>query len=278
MNKPETMFKKMHLVSDDEFLGMKEKQLKAYDPELRSAAQLDTEINETLDRNDLNAEQKLFFLNSVQSHLREMLSKVQRHQPHYGDEVTKFAPKVEPKAETKADAKVETPKEELKTEAAVVEPAIPVAQTNLLKDIPKKHQESAKQLLSLLGDKGDDIGLSDKLEIVIDKHVIRDSNVQTILKALYFKRAPKNPPVGMVEFLDKIRDLQVPPDLVYNTAARQRLVVPIPANAPTSRAAQPLVPITHSHQTRSTRKQSGTGLKKHQPPGKRPKVLFLYRM
>ena len=77
-------FKKMRLLEEDEYLRMKDKQIKEYDPELRTLTLLKSEITDLLSNDSLDANEKQKLLNRAQIRFDNLrnLQVAKPEQPH----------------------------------------------------------------------------------------------------------------------------------------------------------------------------------------------------
>ena len=68
-------FKKLQLLSEEEVNRLKQKQISQYDPQLRAAAFLQTELDDLLSNKDLDSQQKMTLFQMAQQRFASLIGK-----------------------------------------------------------------------------------------------------------------------------------------------------------------------------------------------------------
>jgi hypothetical protein len=122
--------------------------------------------------------------------------------------------------------------------------------------LPRAFQKKATEMIGFFDQNKDKFGIGPGEELTIDGHAIPHSNFKDLFRYLYSTK--KDPPAGFDSFADALRDRNVSLSSISNRNALGHLD---PFVSPTS-APKP--------------GQSGSG--RARPPGKRPRILSLYKL
>jgi len=241
-----TSFKKMSLIANEELERLKQKQLSSYNPELRSMVFLKDEMDQLLLRTDLPVEEKLKLFQTAQHLFDSLKPQVQ----------------LTPAASTPSVVRTEDQEEE---RADDVEPERPLmgpsaqpasAFARAVTKLPKTMQSKGNQLVEFLDEHEGIITATPKGELAIRGESIPGTNFSDLFRHLFIHR--KQTPPGLEHFVSALRELNVPRSTLSN-----RKVIDL------------LDPEEfHDASNLSTSEtQTGKGI----PPGKRPRILYLYK-
>lgn len=258
-----TTFKKMALVSEDEILRMKQKEIREYNPEIRTLAFIQTEIDDLLNNKDMSVEDKLLLIQSAQKRFSQLApSRLKTIAPYSSSKVV-----IQPATQNLPDTQPENQVEEERTKSAISRRIIPA--------MPKNMQMKATQMLDWINDHPGVISTNDNMELSIDGEKLPSSNFVDLLRELYAPRLQKPP--GYNEFLVALKSINAPISLVSDRKVKSFLTS---SNISDNPFLSDIEPTTSSSSSSSktiiTVNQDGNGFKK--PPGKAPKILRLYRI
>jgi len=293
-------FDKYHLLRDEEYQRLRQKQVQSYNPELRILTRLDDDMKEILNDNSVPVDAKLRIFNQIQQRIKDIKS---TNQLNPSIAATKVA------ADTQTDVLAAPQLHEIgvgddaphyqdvgvgSDELEVVEKAPPAAAAGaaagpteskntpfdklVLKFVPDNTKTKATQFLSFIQDRSDVISKNEKNEIVIKGKVIRGSNYIDLYKSMFSSHVSGSSPEGAVghsQFLNALLDINVPESTISNSKQREKLANLKKSKSPSREEFQnasdnlPGTPVT-------TAKQSGEGL--NRPPGKHPRILKLYHI
>ena len=192
-----TAFQKMFLMSEEEMERMKTKQLKDYDPDLRSMTRLQDQANALLSKDNMKPDELLKLINMLQSRFNQIKNQ------------DKAEP--EPAGVSKTMEQPEEPAEEEEDE-----PAIPVQP---MIGIPKRDEARARNLIHLLSKDPHSLTVNDRMEIVVRDRPIPGSNIHDLLSDLFTKtksRLARPRPHGFTSFVSALHDLNIPHTLISN--------------------------------------------------------------
>jgi len=203
-------FKKMKLVPEMEYDRLKMKEVRDYDPELRTLSFLQSEIDDILNNSNLDAESKMRLFQAAQYRF----SSIKERQP----EEIKY---------TSASLPV-PPTPVLVPPTPVLPPpaADPIPRDmnhdKILNNIPVFQRNKAENFLDLLTEDPDQVTYNNKYQLVVAGKPVKGSNIIDLIRNLYVKR--KNyMPKGQRAFLTAIRRLNMPNTLIQNTEVLDRL-------------------------------------------------------
>ena len=195
-----TSFKKMKLVGEDELQRFKEKQIRDYDPKIRTLAFLQSEMDAILNADsDLNAEEKLKLFQIAQNRYDSFKKQ---------SAVTNLPEK---KQTVEAPAEEEAPPEDDFDAAA--EDADD-DDLRILQFIPTLMREKAKQVLKIIKENPEDISYDSHNTVSLSGSPIEHSNFTDLFRSLYVKSRVK--PAGQAEFVQVLKNLNVPNALISN--------------------------------------------------------------
>lgn len=142
-----------------------------------------------------------------------------------------------------------------------------VQETIVLKDIwhgvPKSSKPKAQRLLDFLQEKQSLISIGAKGELVIGGNTFPNSNIGELLNDTFLRKS-KGPVANRDEFLWALNEINVPHEHIPNHS----IVASLKQFDPIARYALDYKP--HSSG------QEGEGLRR--PPGKKPRILYVYKM
>jgi len=241
-------FKKLSLVSQDELTRLKQKQLTSYNPELRAMVLLKDEMDDILMRADLSPEEKLKLFQTAQHRFASLKPQVQ---------VTSVAQsKAEPTAE-------EEPQQAVRAEHMGPSSSVTVSPfAKVLASLPKTFHKKATDLAEFFDEHKGHFASNAQGELVIDGQAIAKSNFKDLIRHLYIEK--RQVPHGLNEFVASLKALNVP-----RTSLSNKKIIEILDNDPDVFYDSPLGTM-----------QTGSGRLNHnrtKPPGKRPRILFLYK-
>ena len=250
-------FKKMSLVAAEELNRLKQKQLTAYNPELRSMVFLKDEMDRILTRNDLPADEKVKLFQVAQHRFDSLKLSVQQ-QPIAPAKAAAAAATAEgdgaQEAEEEQGSEIEAAMDAAPGPSTAVRAAAPFAA--MVAALPKSFQKKGTEMVGFFDQNKDKFGIGPAGELAIDGHVIPHSNFQDLYRYLYSTK--KEPPAGFDLFADALRDRNVSHSSISNRNALGHL----------DPFASPAAPPNLG--------QSGSG--RARPPGKRPRILTLYKL
>ncbi len=179
-------FKKMSLVAAEELDRLKQKQLTAYNPELRSMVFLKDEMDEILSRSDLPADTKLKMFQVAQHRFGSLRQSIFQ-QP--------IAPaKAAPAATAAAEGDVtHQPEGEQVNEIEAAMDAAPgpssafrteVPFTEMVATLPKGYRKKGTELLGFFDEHKDRFQWGQRGELVVDGKIIPNSNFKDLFRYL----------------------------------------------------------------------------------------------
>lgn len=191
-------FKKMRLLEEDEYLRMKDKQIKEYDPELRTLTLLKSEIVDLLSNDSMDSNEKQKLLNRAQIRF-DNLRNLQGEKPEQAQPIVDVKvepPKVKPDAieEEKPDAEQRVDVEEPKFSDTYI--------TNRINSFDMKYQSRAQHLLQAI--QKTNISFDDEMHPMIGDKTLTKSNFDDIINFLIVP-VGRQPP-GYVTFTNALTD------------------------------------------------------------------------
>ena len=248
--------KKFKLMTEEELDRLKQKHLSDYNPELRTLAHLQDEIESVLMQNGVTTnEEKQSLLQTLQQRFNAIKGVGMMSEP---TGLSKVIPN--PAIAPNVPEPVAAP--------AAVQQAVSQGYdediANLRLAVPPKAYKKAEQLAKLISDHPDVISVDDQMQIVIRGRTLNGSNIVDLLNAHYAHRKRSDPlPHGFQAFAFALNDINVPQSLVTNKA------------------------LIHSKHVTDVHKRtrSSYGYARHRlnlsevenlPPGKSPNVLHVY--
>ena len=208
---------------------------------------LKDEMDEVLSRTDLHPEEKLKLFQTAQQRFSSLMPSLQLAK----------TPALSTIPET------EEPAEEGRAAPGPSAPPKPVVSPFAAVKVPKTFQGNAAEMIEFLDEHPGMFTISHKGEMIIDGQPIPNSNYKDIFYHLFVQK--KSDTKGVNQFLDALRELNVPKKIITNRFAKRYIEE---GEGPSS----------------SIVKQEGSGMKiaprkrtpRNRPPGKRPRILYLY--
>jgi len=303
-------FDKYHLLRDEEYQRLRQKQVQSYNPELRILTRLDDDMKEILNDNSVPVDAKLRIFNEIQQRIKDIKSSNQLNPSIAAAKVaadTQTEVLVEPQLQEMGvgedavaarqfqDVGVgpDAPRyhdigvggdEVVEKAPAAAAAAAPIEPKNtafdkiVLKYVPDNTKTKATQFLSFIQDRPDVICKNEKNEIVIKGKVIRGSNYIDLYKSMFSSHVSGSSPEGAVghsQFLNALLDINIPESSISNSKQREKLIQLKKSKSPSREEFQNAsdnLPGTPV----TTAKQKGEGL--NRPPGKHPRILKLYHI
>ena len=296
-----TSFRKMQLVTDEEINRLRQKQIAQYDPELRAAAFLQSEMDQLLTDKGMDSDQRLRLLQMAQQRFAAIRGKQQLEKPTLGGISSKMS---EDQPEDVAQAQAAPP-----IPAQVAAPAgrrlaqrapdLPMEQRYLLDLLPKNAKEKAKMLMYHLRRVNANFDVDAQGQLVVQGQPLVGSNFQDLLLSLYTRRKDHNPP-RLQDFIAALKNVNVPRSLISNvhlltpksisslTSSSLFTTSHLPSTSSSKRPKQegPLSQDSPSalspsesdvfHDTQSSLSFNPFSTM-HLPPGQKPKVLKVYK-
>ena len=288
-------FHKLQLVSEEELNRLRQKQIAQYNPELRTAAFLQSEIDELLSDKQMEPESKLRLLQLAQQRFTSLRGKHAMERTSLGGIRTQMeddviAPPVPPQQGA--------PLAQGHVAPGAAAQVLPTETNPLIDFLPRRSQDKAKKLLQELARRGLQIREDETGQMAIADQPIIGSNYQDLMLSLYSSRKNFHPP-GQHTFLDALGKVNIPHALIGNTQIHSQ----IPHRAFTSSQSSTSL-VTSSQPTSSSKASSSKSRSKKVkaadifsspsasppkssslnpfsfftvPPGKPPKVESVYK-
>ena len=252
-------FDKYHLMRDEEYNRLRQKQVQSYNPELRLLTKLDDDMNEILNDTTIPADVKVRIYDHIKQRFKDVKSAstaVKR----------KLTPPVEEEEEEAVSQALEEPVEERVDTPKMMDESV-------LEGVEDNRAKKAKGLLSLIQDNPHIIAVNKNNEIVLHGKPVKGSNYYNLFHSMYTHRGPTDTPSGNIghsKFLSALNEINVPANLISSTSQYSKMVDLKKLTSPTGSFSTPTMPTTPT----STKPQKGKGL----PPGIRRHMLRLYRV
>jgi hypothetical protein len=249
-------FKKMSLVAAEELDRLKQKQLTAYNPELRSMVFLKDEMDTILTRNDLPADEKVKLFQVAQHRFDTLRHSVMQ----------------KPAAPAKAAATATATGDEAPEEVNAIEddmyagpapgPSAAAGSTArfaaMVTALPQQYHKKGNEMLEFFDQHGDVFAMGPRGDLVIAGQSIPNSNFKDLFRYLYVNSHTK--PIGLDSFVNALGDRNVPRSSLSNRNVIKSLATEV----------------FHSPTATPSPSQDGHG--RSRPPGKRPRILSLYKL
>ena len=284
-------FIKKVLVEQGELDRMQQRQLKDYSPELSALARLRTQMAETFSRKDLSDEQKLQLIYSYQSRFDKLqrdtgvLTSGPLMPPGPVVHVDQPANNVANKAVTEPKHKEATEtddddynKYERDINGNTLTPALKMVRDMRIEPM---YQSKARNLLAKILDNPDVLKRNTKGELVVNGVAEPHTDFNSLFSSMVGRVHDLQQP-GIDKFLGALRQIGVKSDELSGQQL-QRLYSQRPDQVRASKRAPRPKPHQQDFVYSRTKKQpleqqTGKGLKRKivQPPGKQPKILFVY--
>ena len=132
--------------------------------------------------------------------------------------------------------------------------------------IPAQYHNKLTELLNIINHSPNIIRAANSGELIINDTLIPHSKYCDAIRELY-QHSATNSTIGIALLLNALKSLNINPNLISNNIRKAEYITLLQA------IHNPLNLIN----TPKTLKQKGTGTISHQPPGKRPRVLLLFK-
>ena len=255
-------FRKLQLVSEEEINRLKQKQLSQYDPQLRAAAFLQSEIDDILTNKDMEAQRKATLFQTAQQRFASLLGKsVMATQPLGG-----IRTRMEHDEDAAAAALPAVPQQVVPVlQQPAEEDDVQIEQ--LLGTVPKSQKERAQRLLNFLENKKADITYDDMGQMVIQGQSVIGSNYQDLILSLYTGKKAFYPK-GLDVFINALRQLNVPQGIIKN----HHLLAANPFSISSSKVVTEPPDMFFDASSHSPPRKKAT----RHPPGTTPNVQYVY--
>ena len=266
----------MKLMSEDEINRLKSKQITQYDPQVRTMAFLQTEIDDILTRKDLAPESIMALFQSAQSRFHSLKRKRTGEDlgPEEEQDVVAAAAQVAPIAQAVAggpppppqmlgipEAPAPTPPPPAPFQGIVVtqrrRTTTPTTQRTL-DIIPKKHVRKAEALYQVIKEHPEVLSWDEKGQMIIEGKPVKGTNITDLVHSLYTSCSTVLPR-GLPQFASALETLNIPKSYIVN----KKLFNIVDEDKP------PYLPSTSSSLKISSTSRSS-------PPGDKSKPLMLY--
>lgn len=201
-------WKKYKLLAEDEYERLKIKELRDYNPQLKSMVRAQMDIDNVLSNKGITPDEKIKLIQTI----RYTSPKMEESAPP--------APLAPP---------VQLPSEPAPAEVATqqVEEAHPNAEEFLSSEdisefVPDRFKARARLLSKHLSHHPDIVSIDDNLQLVINGKPIIGSNFVDLLHSLYVPRKNFRPP-GQTDFIQVLRSLNVPSTYISNRSVSHAL-------------------------------------------------------
>ena len=292
-------FKTLTLVEEGELERLRQRQIKEYEPTLKSLTATQENIQKLFDDPDLDDEGKFKVLTALQERFGYLYNKFKNSSKAIAVPDHAPAPAATPAATAPiaatavaaaapvAAAAAATAGVTTKTGVSTVQPDSDMDLSGVFSsgsaNIPVTYEKKSKVLQDFLNEHKSEICQNSKQDLVIDGVTIPNSSASDLVRSLFVKNQNMNL-IGQANLLQKLKQLQVDPNMfsqrdVVSSLTHLKKV----KNSPTS----------SSQSTSKTESQSGEGKRKSHhvsrtssssslnnlliPPGKAPRLLHVFR-
>jgi len=285
-------FDKFHLMRDEEFQRLRQKQVQSYNPELRLLTRLDDDMNEILNDTTVPADVKMRIFDHIKQRFKDVkasttMVRTKVLQPiEEVPEVEEFDNEGE--QESQADEDGDGDEQQYQMPPPPPPPRkeqFKVMDDEVLKGVPSNRQIKAGGLLKVIQNHPDIISVNNKNEIVLHGKTIRGSNYIDLFQSLYTHHVAQDSPngnYGHTQFLKALNDINVPGGLISSNTQYNKLVelkkhtptrpedFASPIHSPSKFPLGKTAPLS----VKGGKPMSGKGF----PPGKRQRMMTLYRI
>jgi len=278
-------FDKFHLMRDEEFQRLRQKQVQSYNPELRLLTRLDDDMNEILNDTTVPTDVKMRIFDHIKQRFKDVKAstttvRTKILQPiEEIPEVEEFENEGEEasQADDEGEQEYEMPPPQKEKVRAM--------DAEVLEGIQASRQTKASGLLKKIQAHPEIISINDNNEIVLHGKTIRGSNYVDLFQSLYSHKVAQDTPdgnPGHSMFLKALNAINVPASLISSTAQYAKLVelkktTPTraedfisPIDSPSKFALAKATPLS----VKQGKPMKGSGV----PPGKRQRMMTLYRI
>jgi hypothetical protein len=270
-------FKKLQLLSEEEVNRLKQKQLSQYNPQLRAAAFLQTEIDDLLGNTDMDSQQKMTLFQMAQQRFASLVGKnamssvplagIHKEMTHDEEEQRQNVRPVAQARHHVAAVAVPPPPPPMAVPQVplqvVPEEEDDVQLDHIIGTVPKSQKKRAEALLIFLEKRKAEMAYDEQGQLVIKGQPVIGSNYQDLILSLYTFRKDFHP-IGQDIFSNALRQVNIPRGIIKNT----KLLAVKPPQAVDDDPFG-LFFGTTEHPPLSKKRSVA-------PPGKAPKVLSVY--
>ena len=280
-------FTKMKMVEEAELLRLKDKQIREYNPQIRSMSFYQNEIDDILTDNKLSASDKLTLIGVAEKRYNGIKSST------VGTAAVKPGPTIlagissglVPKESASlvtglAPTAVLAPGAVAADGVAAVDAPTETSTRRILHGIPPAMMKKATEMLNYIKEYPEHISYDKKnMEVTINGEAIKHTNFIDLFRSLYSNRRNYNP-IGSAPFMSALSDMNAPISLISNKYVWSNLLDN--QNLSLLNAGLPHAPITSRKDSHSTSPYRSSKLGKRRriggPPGRKPHVLKVYDM
>ena len=246
-------YKGMALVEEGELERLRQRQIKEYNPSLRTLGQIQEQIEKLFEDPDLSDEGKCKIL----SHLQERFGLLLTQFKNSGSGLSPATDTKQLQVEIKRDHEEPVADEEPAENKMVLAPQdaslYSIIPSLVDSKIPVQYARKFELFQEFLKEHKNEISTNDKKEVVLDGEAIAYSSFPDLLRSLYVRNQDMNL-IGSQQFHTKLHELNVQPDMFSNKDTLSTL----------------------GRLDKKSQKHSQTGYGAH-PPGKRPRILHVFR-
>ena len=264
-------FKTMTLVEEGELERLRQRQIREYNPTLRSLGQTQEQIEKLLGSTDLEDEGKFKILNQLQEKFGYLYNKFKNSSAGAkimatpGDSVAVAA--ADPNQDNQAgDADgADGAQDSMEADPGAMGDQAPFPPVTL----PAIYSKKFELFKKFLADHPNDFTSNSKKELVIDGAPLPNSYAPDLFRSLYLRSTKANL-LGHANLITKLHQLNADPDMFSNKKVLNFLsyLGKKPPAHSSSKAQKGTV--------FSSKPQKGSGFSF--PPGKRPRILHVYRL
>ena len=246
-------YKGMALIEEAELERLRQRQIKEYNPSLRSLGQIQEQIEKLFDDPELTDEGKVKILSHLQDRFGILLSQFKNSTSRPSPETEGKPLEIEIKPQNNPNPSIDS-EEDPKVEASEETPVISLIPSLEEAKIPSHFASKFQHFQDFLRKHQNEICSNDKKEIVLDGEPIAHSSFPDLLRSLYIRNNEMNL-IGSQQFHSKLYELNARSDMF--------------SHKDTLKALSRLDKKSQKHAS-----QTGEGA---HPPGKRPRFLHVFR-
>jgi len=279
-------FDKFHLMREEEYQRMRQKQVQSYNPELRLLTRLDDDMNEILNDTTLPTDVKMRIFDHIKQRFKDVKASTSTVRTKVLQPIEEVNEVEELDNEGEEESQVDEEAEEQHYQLPPPQKQKARAMdAEVLEGIQTSRQTKASGLLKKIQAHPDIISINNNNEIVLHGKTIRGSNYVDLFQSLYTHKVAQDTPEGNPghsKFLLALNEINVPASLISSTAQYAKLVelkktTPTreedfisPIDSPSKFALDKTTPLS----VKQGKPMKGNGV----PPGKRQRMMTLYRI
>jgi hypothetical protein len=246
-------YKTMTLIEEAELERLRQRQIKEYNPSLRSLAQIQDQIEKLFDDPELTDEGKCKILSLLHERFGALLTQY-KNSPAAAAQVPEAKPvQIDIKAQEEPNLDDSSVDEDMENEAKGQAPIVPKIPSLKDANIPTQFAKKFEIFQSFLKDHEDQISSNDQNELILDGQSIKGSSFLDLLRSFYVRNQDMNL-IGLQQFQNKLHDINASLDMFSHR--------------------ETLSTLTHLDKKIKKHNQTGFG---YPPPGKRPRFLHVFR-